>query len=103
MTSFIVSRKKNILFPQKHLHNVSLTFGKFSAPNQTIHPQAKASISVDAYRAGFDVSLPLFHPSHPMRDGASGKAGSNTFPANDRYFIAFKGKRYVYGIGSETR
>lgn len=64
---------------------------------------AKASISVDAYRAGFDVSLPLFHPSHPMRDGASGTAGSNTFPANDRYFIAFKGKRYVYGIGSETR
>ena len=58
---------------------------------------------MDAYRAGFDVSLPLFHPSHPMRDGASGKAGSNTFPANDRYFVSFKGKRYVYGIGSETR
>ena len=71
--------------------------------NLSTRPQAKASISVDAYRTGFDVSLPLFHPALPMRDGASGKAGANSFPANDKYFIAFKGKRYLYGIGSETR
>ena len=63
---------------------------------------ARASVSRDSYRAGFDVSLPLFGPSHPMRLNASGgmEVGSST-----RYFIVFKGKRYTDGlkVGTKTR
>ncbi len=44
-----------------------------------------------------------FLHSHPLRDGSSGTVGSNTFPPTDKYFLSFKGKRYVYGMGSETR
>lgn len=66
---------------------------------------AKASMSDGHYRTGFDVSIPLFAKDHPERGGDSGAARilSNTFPVAKRYFLAFKGKRYVYGIGSETR
>ncbi|XP_030376666.1 exostosin-1 [Scaptodrosophila lebanonensis] len=64
---------------------------------------AKASMSVLQMRAGFDVSIPLFHKQFPLRAGATGAVQSNNFPANKKYLLAFKGKRYVHGIGSETR
>lgn len=64
---------------------------------------AQASMSVAHFRHGFDVSLPLFHKGHPERGGAPGNAQANNFPANKKYLLAFKGKRYVHGIGSETR
>jgi len=64
---------------------------------------AKASMSVDNYRPQFDISLPLFHRSHPNRGGEPGFVKDITFPPVSQYFLAFKGKRYVYGIGSETR
>ncbi|XP_048489264.1 exostosin-1 isoform X1 [Plutella xylostella] len=64
---------------------------------------ARASASETIFRHGFDVSLPLFHKQHPERGGAPPAAPANTFPATRRHLLAFKGKRYVHGIGSETR
>ncbi|XP_031622046.1 exostosin-1 [Contarinia nasturtii] len=64
---------------------------------------AKASMSVRQIRPGFDISIPLFHKQHPLRAGNTGFAVSNNFPTNKKYLLAFKGKRYVHGIGSETR
>ena len=64
---------------------------------------AKASMSVENYRPGFDISLPLFHRHHPGRGGAPGTATDNIFPVTNKHFLAFKGKRYVHGIGSDAR
>lgn len=64
---------------------------------------ARASASETIFRDGFDISLPLFHKEHPERGGAAPAATSNPFPAPKRHLLAFKGKRYVHGIGSETR
>lgn len=65
---------------------------------------AKASFSVDHFRPMFDVSLPLFHRTLPL----SGQSSSYSLfdagtPQRRSYLLVFKGKRYVYGIGSETR
>uniref|UniRef100_A0A182XA63 Exostosin GT47 domain-containing protein n=1 Tax=Anopheles quadriannulatus TaxID=34691 RepID=A0A182XA63_ANOQN len=70
-------------------------------PGQAI--LAKASMSIQSLRPGFDVSIPLFHKQFPLRGGNTGFVISNNFPANKKYLLAFKGKRYVHGIGSETR
>lgn len=64
---------------------------------------ARASASETIFREGFDVSLPLFHKEHPERGGAPPAATGNPFPAPKRHLLAFKGKRYVHGIGSDTR
>lgn len=64
---------------------------------------AKASISVTNFRSGFDVSIPLFPKTHPPKGGERGLLAANNFPVTKKYLLAFKGKRYVYGIGSETR
>ncbi|KAJ0182552.1 hypothetical protein K1T71_001921 [Dendrolimus kikuchii] len=64
---------------------------------------ARASASETVFREGFDISLPLFHKEHPERGGAPPAAPGNPFPAPKKHLIAFKGKRYVHGIGSETR
>lgn len=64
---------------------------------------AKASASMAHFRPEFDISLPLFHRQHPEKGGEAGAGGTNSFPSNKRYLLAFKGKRYVHGIGSDTR
>ncbi|XP_037081930.1 exostosin-1-like [Pollicipes pollicipes] len=64
---------------------------------------AKASMSEENFRQGFDVSLPLFPKKHPERGGEEGLVAAYNFPAIKKYLLAFKGKRYVYGIGSQTR
>ncbi|KAF5285697.1 hypothetical protein FQA39_LY16503 [Lamprigera yunnana] len=64
---------------------------------------AKASVSMNNMRPGFDISIPLFHKKHPEKGGEPGFVVSNNFPLNKSYLLAFKGKRYVHGIGSETR
>ncbi|KJH43522.1 exostosin family protein [Dictyocaulus viviparus] len=61
---------------------------------------ARASPNVQNYRVGFDISFPLFHKDHPLR---SSFEHSISFRTKDQYIVSFKGKRYVYGIGSETR
>lgn len=80
---------------------------------------AKASSSRVRFRPNFDVSIPLFSKQHPER-GVGGSPGTDNalaggiavdlphrtatnFPANKKYLLVFKGKRYLYGIGSETR
>ncbi|BES87574.1 unnamed protein product [Nesidiocoris tenuis] len=64
---------------------------------------AKASMSISSFRHGFDISIPLFHKNHPEKGGEFGLATTNNFPINKKYLLAFKGKRYLHGIGSETR
>lgn len=64
---------------------------------------ARASASETIFREDFDISLPLFHKEHPEHGGAPPAAPGNPFPAPKKHLIAFKGKRYVHGIGSETR
>ena len=66
---------------------------------------AKASFSVGRYRPGFDISFPLFAKDHPQKGGERGylTLSSNNIPSSRHYLLAFKGKRYLTGIGSETR
>lgn len=65
---------------------------------------AKASLSTEFSRPGFDVSFPLFLKTHPPK-GSSVDAPSSCaiFPLNRHYKLAFKGKRYLNGIGSDSR
>nr|CAD7428535.1 unnamed protein product [Timema monikensis] len=64
---------------------------------------AKASMSVTSFRSGFDISIPLFHKNHPEKGGEPGFVIASNFPVSKNYLLGFKGKRYVHGIGSETR
>ena len=66
---------------------------------------AKTSFSLQSYRPNFDVSLPLIAKGHPERSGVPSmlKTAGNLFPSQRKYLLTFKGKRYVYGVGSETR
>ncbi|CAH3150733.1 unnamed protein product [Pocillopora meandrina] len=65
---------------------------------------AKASLSTDFYRLGFDVSFPLFLKSHPPKGNAiDTPSNCAVFPLDRKYKLAFKGKRYLSGIGSESR
>ncbi|GMR32465.1 hypothetical protein PMAYCL1PPCAC_02660 [Pristionchus mayeri] len=61
---------------------------------------ARASSSAQNFRHGFDVSFPLFHKEHPIRNSIE---RSFVLRDKDPILVSFKGKRYVYGIGSETR
>lgn len=66
---------------------------------------AKASFSVDDYRPGFDISIPLVHKDHPVQGGEEGSMSrkGNVLPVKRRYLLVFKGKRYLYGVGKESR
>ncbi|XP_064652154.1 exostosin-1-like [Lineus longissimus] len=64
---------------------------------------AKASISTRKFRTGFDISIPLFSKEHPLKGGEKGSLLANNVPPKRQYLLAFKGKRYLIGIGSETR
>lgn len=51
----------------------------------------KASMSTEQFRPSFDISLPLFHPSHPEKGDELGTAFTNEFPARKKHLVAFKG------------
>lgn len=63
---------------------------------------ARASFSDEKLRRGYDVSFPLFQKDHPQISRADPYDGI-VFPLERKYLIAFKGKRYLVGIGSEVR
>ncbi|XP_034747365.1 exostosin-1b [Etheostoma cragini] len=64
---------------------------------------AKASISTENARPNFDVSIPLFSKDHPRTGGERGYLKYNSIPPFRKYMLVFKGKRYLTGIGSDTR
>jgi glucuronyl/N-acetylglucosaminyl transferase EXT1 len=64
---------------------------------------AKASFSTTKFRTAFDISIPLFSKEHPQKGGEKGSLVANNVPPKRQYLLAFKGKRYLIGIGSETR
>lgn len=69
---------------------------------------AKASNSELFHRSRFDISLPLFSYQHPVTNNVSGESLSlesdtRVEHENKSFFLTFKGKRYVYGSGSDTR
>nr|XP_006631498.1 PREDICTED: exostosin-1c-like [Lepisosteus oculatus] len=64
---------------------------------------AKASFYVEHFRPGFDVSIPLFSKEHPQKGGERGWLVRNNVPPRRKYLLMFKGKRYLTGIGSDTR
>ncbi|CAM9429595.1 unnamed protein product [Lampetra fluviatilis] len=64
---------------------------------------AKASIGVENFRPNFDVSIPLFSKDHPQKGGERGFLEQNSIPPTRKYLLVFKGKRYLTGIGSDTR
>uniref|UniRef100_A0A3Q2D6X4 Exostosin-1c-like n=1 Tax=Cyprinodon variegatus TaxID=28743 RepID=A0A3Q2D6X4_CYPVA len=64
---------------------------------------AKASLNTEYFRPGFDVSIPLFSKDHPQKGGGRGWLLRNTTPPRRKYLLMFKGKRYLTGIGSDTR
>ncbi|OTF77452.1 exostosin-1a-like protein [Euroglyphus maynei] len=81
----------------------------------------KASMSFENYRPGFDVSFPLFMENHPDRGPQQLSRDVHYYRNNNglnskhvetinvdrikspKYLMVFKGKRYTYGIGGETR
>lgn len=62
---------------------------------------AKASASLNNHRSGFDISIPLFSSSYPLDDESLQRVSTTT--TNRTFLLTFKGKRYVFGSGSETR
>ncbi|XP_014060651.1 exostosin-1 isoform X2 [Salmo salar] len=64
---------------------------------------AKASIDMDNFRPYFDVSIPLFSKDHSQKGGDKGYLTLKNVPPSRKYLLVFKGKRYLTGIGSETR
>ncbi|XP_077599499.1 exostosin-1c isoform X1 [Stigmatopora nigra] len=64
---------------------------------------ARASLNTEHYRPGFDISIPLFSKDHPQKGGERGWLVRNTVPPRRKYLLMFKGKRYLTGIGSDTR
>ena len=66
---------------------------------------AKASMSTNTFRPGFDISFPLFAKDLAQKGGERGHlySSSNNVPPLRNYLLGFKGKRYLTGIGSETR
>uniref|UniRef100_A0A3Q2Y1Y4 Exostosin-1c-like n=1 Tax=Hippocampus comes TaxID=109280 RepID=A0A3Q2Y1Y4_HIPCM len=64
---------------------------------------ARASLNTEHFRPGFDISIPLFSKDHPQKGGERGWLVRNTTPPRRKYLLMFKGKRYLTGIGSDTR
>lgn len=65
----------------------------------------KASVSDHFHRRGFDISSPLLPKDFKLTDRGQGalRERNNLFPVERKYVLSFKGKRYVWGVGSVVR
>lgn len=63
----------------------------------------KASVSSESFMTNFDISLPLFSNVHPVSATGHLPSTEDIFPSRRKFRVSFKGKRYLTGIGSETR
>ena len=65
----------------------------------------KASVSDSFHRRGFDISSPLLPKDFKLTDRHPGalRERNNLFPVQRKYVLSFKGKRYVWGVGSVAR
>ncbi|PIC34382.1 hypothetical protein B9Z55_014052 [Caenorhabditis nigoni] len=82
-------------FPDYDDHNLNFDTGEAMI--------ARASSSDKNFLKGFDISLPLFHENHPFQIESQLDEGHTKNEGSRKYLVSFKGKRYVYGIGSGTR
>ncbi|CAF0762871.1 unnamed protein product [Brachionus calyciflorus] len=62
----------------------------------------KASFSQMYYRKSFDISFPLFHADIPIKNSKFTNL-TDLIYGPKKYFLTFKGKRYLHGVGSKTR
>ncbi|KAI6650288.1 Exostosin-1-like [Oopsacas minuta] len=65
----------------------------------------KASVSDNFNRRGFDISSPLLPKDFKLTDRHPGalRVLNNLYPVQRKYLLSFKGKRYVWGVGSVAR
>jgi len=84
-----------------YLDTLSFNFGKAII--------ARASSALESIRKDFDISIPLLPKDYPFTSSLStiandsGQSLPYLFPIRRKYLLSFKGKRYLYGIGSKTR
>jgi glucuronyl/N-acetylglucosaminyl transferase EXT1 len=66
---------------------------------------AKASFSIGFYRNNFDIAYPLFHSEMPVNHHVhnANLYNKSRLGMRKKYLLSFKGKRYLHGIGIETR
>lgn len=63
----------------------------------------KASFNALHYRPYFDISFPLFDKDQPIFSEGNLPHSNEMFPVLKQYKLVFKGKRYLNGIGGESR
>jgi glucuronyl/N-acetylglucosaminyl transferase EXT1 len=81
-----------------YLDNLNFNFGKAII--------LQASLSFKYYRQDYDVSFPLFHStigSEMNEKKRIFEIGQKYVYKKEKYFLTFKGKRYLSGIGSDAR
>ena len=63
----------------------------------------KASFNAQHYRPNFDISFPLYAQDQALFSEGNLRHSDKVFPVLKKYKLAFKGKRYLSGIGGESR
>eukprot|EP00111_Clytia_hemisphaerica_P004133 TCONS_00011825-protein len=64
---------------------------------------ARASSSLHGIRKGYDISIPLIPKDYPIKSIPILDKDVTLLPLHRKYLMSFKGKRYLYGIGSMSR
>ena len=64
---------------------------------------ARASTSLQGIRKGYDISIPLIPKDYPIKSPPIPEKEVALLPLHRKYLMSFKGKRYLFGIGSMSR